>query len=120
MSMTFPSTSVHREERPWGAFHRYVHHAHVTVKIIAIEPGRALSLHRHALRSEQWVVLDDGVQIELGGLCWTAARGEIVHIPRGAAHRLSSVGGHVRVLELAFGHCDEDDVERLDDRYGRV
>ncbi|MDP9395238.1 MAG: hypothetical protein M3Q27_13765 [Actinomycetota bacterium] len=42
-------------------------------------------------------------------------------MPRGTIHRVTNPGGHpARFLEIAFGHVDEDDIERLCDDYGRA
>jgi hypothetical protein len=47
---------------------------------------------------------------------------EKLFIPRETVHRLSSAdgGGPVRILEVSFGHFDEEDIVRLDDVYGRL
>jgi mannose-1-phosphate guanylyltransferase/mannose-6-phosphate isomerase len=43
-----------------------------------------------------------------------------VWVPCGATHRLGNIGSEPgRVLEMAFGEFDEDDIERLDDDYAR-
>ena len=44
---------------------------------------------------------------------------EQVIIPKGALHRLSSSKGG-RVLEIAFGDFDEDDIKWYEDKYGRA
>jgi mannose-1-phosphate guanylyltransferase/mannose-6-phosphate isomerase len=46
--------------------------------------------------------------------------GDRVLIHAGQTHRLASSGPVARILEVAFGHFDEDDIERLDDAYGRA
>jgi len=45
-------------------------------------------------------------------------KGEEMFIPRNTLHRLSSKKGG-RVLEIAFGKFDENDIERVEDVYGR-
>src|SRR5688572_9279672 len=107
--------------RPWGQFTQYCLNEPVTVKIITVEAGSELSLQRHRRRSELWIALDPTLQVEIDGRAWRPAVDEQVWIPAGATHRLSAPGAQSgRVLEVAFGHFDEDDIERLSDRYGRT
>jgi|SRR5581483_2088417 len=107
--------------RPWGRFEQFCLNEPVTVKIITVEPGAVLSLQRHAHRSELWVALDPTLQVEVEGKTWQPAVGERVWIPAGAAHRLAAPGERGgRILEISFGHFDEDDIERLADQYGRA
>ncbi|MQA97787.1 MAG: cupin domain-containing protein [Streptosporangiales bacterium] len=114
-----PIGRIVRDERPWGAFERYTLNEPCTVKVLTVEPGGTLSLQRHAHRDEMWVVLDDGAVVEVDGRRSEPGVDARVFIPAGSTHRLSSAGPRVRVLEIAFGHFDEDDIERLDDAYGR-
>ena len=112
------STTVHR---PWGRFTQFCANEPVTVKIIGVDPGCELSLQRHRRRSELWIALDPTLQVEVDGRIWQPAVEEAVWIPAGATHRLSAPGDRGgRILEVAFGHFDEDDIERLADRYGRA
>ena len=107
--------------RPWGQFTQYCLNEPVTVKIITVDAGSELSLQRHRRRSELWIALDPTLQVEIDARAWRPAVDEEVWIPAGATHRLSAPGAQSgRVLEVAFGHFDEDDIERLDDAYGRT
>lgn len=117
---TDPLADIIRDERPWGAFERYTLNQPSTVKIITVKPGEQLSLQRHTGRDELWVVLDPGVIVEVDGERATPAVGEKVLVRAGQTHRLAATNdGPARVLEVAFGRFDEDDIERLEDAYGR-
>ena len=106
--------------RPWGRFDQYTRNEPTTVKVITVEPGHRLSLQRHARRSEYWIVLDGPMEITVGGRTWVAVTGERVWIAVGELHRMANPGPHrARVLELAFGDFDEDDIERIEDDYAR-
>jgi mannose-1-phosphate guanylyltransferase/mannose-6-phosphate isomerase len=119
--MTRSAQYAMRVEKPWGEFEQYTHNALSTVKVITVRPGGILSLQYHHWRDELWVVLDSGAQVELGDRVLRPEKGERIFIPRGTAHRLSSVGREpVRVLEVSFGKFDEEDIVRLEDVYGRV
>ncbi|MDR8410442.1 phosphomannose isomerase type II C-terminal cupin domain [Nonomuraea sp. 3-1Str] len=111
--------AVIRDERPWGGFERFTLNEPSTVKIIEVLPGERLSLQRHEHRDELWVALDPGSVFEVDGKRLEPEVGERILIRRGQTHRLSSSGPATRILEIAFGHFDEDDIERLEDSYGR-
>ena len=108
-------------ERPWGAFQNFATNQNVTVKVITVTPGSRLSLQKHAQRAEMWQVLDEApVDITVGDRQWQAQQGELIWIPLGEVHRMGNSGSTpARVLEVGFGHFDEDDIERLEDDYSR-
>ncbi|MEU5883233.1 phosphomannose isomerase type II C-terminal cupin domain [Spirillospora sp. NPDC047279] len=108
------------DERPWGRFERFTLNEASTVKIIHVAPGQRLSLQRHRHRDELWVALDAGAVFEVAGRRIEPEVGERVLIRAGDTHRMGSAGPAVRVLEVAFGDFDEDDIERLEDAYGRA
>jgi mannose-6-phosphate isomerase len=112
--------TVVSDERPWGGFERFTLNEPSTVKLIFVSPGQRLSLQRHRNRDELWVALDPGAVFEVAGRRFEPEVGERVFIRRGETHRLGSSGPAVRVMEIAFGDFDEDDIERLEDSYGRV
>ena len=115
-----PRDRLFTARRPWGHFDQLVSNAPVSVKIITVEPGRRLSLQRHSQRGELWCILDVPMDVLLEAGSWRAAPGETVWVPRGAVHRLGNPGSTPgRVLEVAFGTFDEDDIERLADDYAR-
>ncbi|GLZ03152.1 hypothetical protein Acsp03_06190 [Actinomadura sp. NBRC 104412] len=115
-----PEPAVVSDERPWGGFERFTLNEPSTVKLIHVRPGQRLSLQRHRDRDELWVALDPGAVFEVAGRRFEPEVGERVFIRRGETHRLGSSGPAVRVMEIAFGDFDEDDIERLDDAYGRA
>ena len=111
--------AVIRDDRPWGGFERFTLNESSTVKIIHVSAGQTLSLQRHEHRDELWVALDPGLVFEIDGERIEPAVGDRVLIRAGQTHRLSSSGPDTRIVEIAFGHFDEDDIERLEDAYGR-
>lgn len=128
MAIAHPATDTARidprpeavvDHRPWGSFHQITHNESTTVKIITVDGGGELSLQRHDHRDELWTILDHGLVVEIDGFRRPVAVGEQVWIPRGTTHRVASVAGRARFLEVAFGTFDECDIERLEDRYGR-
>ncbi len=109
-------------DKPWGSFDQYVLNSRCTVKVLTCNPGQKLSLQRHQRRSELWVALDDGVIIELDDRVITPDKGAEIWLPAHSIHRLScspQTSHPVRVLEVSLGSFDENDIERLEDVYGR-
>lgn len=110
-------------KKPWGYFDQFALNEVCTVKLISCSPGQQLSLQRHRHRNELWVALDNGVLIDLDGKIITPDRNTETWIPAGSLHRLrcaADVSHPVRVMEISFGHFDENDIERLEDVYGRI
>ena len=107
------------DRRPWGRFRQFAHNQVCTVKIITVAPHQTLSLQRHQHRDELWVILDPGLEVTLDDRTWRPRVGEEIVIVRRSKHRLASTGPAARLLEVAFGEFDEDDIERFEDVYGR-
>lgn len=112
--------NITNSERPWGRFEQFTANQPSTVKILEVKPQQRLSLQSHQHREELWTALDDGVIAEIEGVKRHLRTGEKVVVPKGAKHRLSSDTENVRVLEIAFGDFDENDITRYEDDFGRL
>ncbi|MBI2545736.1 phosphomannose isomerase type II C-terminal cupin domain [Candidatus Woesearchaeota archaeon] len=108
------------EERPWGMFERFTHNEVSTVKLIYIKPNETLSLQYHNNRAEFWKVIKGPAKITIGDKTVRAEEGEEFFIPVKAVHRMGSFDAPVTILEIAFGHQDEKDIVRLEDKYKRA
>lgn len=106
-------------EKPRGRFVQYVLNQPVPVKILEIRSGERVSYQYHRHRSELWVPLDEGSCIHIEDEVLHPDPMEPVFIPQGVKHQLIGESQSDRILEIAFGHFDEEDVVRLDDKYGR-
>jgi len=106
--------------RPWGKFQQYTENETTTVKIITVEPGQKLSVQRHKKRDELWIALDEGLVTHLNGEQRVFHPGTEFYIPKNSTHSIENeFTKPARFLEIAFGHFDENDIERLEDKYGR-
>ncbi|MDR1824915.1 MAG: phosphomannose isomerase type II C-terminal cupin domain [Bifidobacteriaceae bacterium] len=105
--------------RPWGRFRQYAHNYPVTVSLMEVKEGQRLSLQSHPGRGELWIVLDDGGTVNIGEEQWEPKAGDEIWIPANGKHRLGSLKGTVRVLEVAFGNWQQDDIVRYEDDYAR-
>lgn len=110
---------IKSEERPWGNFIQYVHNENCSVKIITVDPDKRLSKQAHKQRDELWVVLDEGLEVELDDKVLHPKPGDEIFILKNTKHRLLSRGEKGRVLEISFGHFDENDIVRFHDDYDR-
>ena len=107
-------------ERPWGSFKQFAFNRDCTVSLMTVLPGQRLSLQSHTGRAELWIVIDDGPVIQIGQEERTCKAGDEIWIPANEQHRLSCHGDQpVRVLEVAFGNWQQDDITRYDDDYRR-
>ncbi len=92
------------------------------MKRIVVDRGKRLSLQRHRRRSEHWhvvggegLVTRDGERIQVRG-------GDSLDIPLGALHRVQNTGEvPLVIIEVQRGeYFGEDDIERIEDDFGRA
>lgn len=107
--------------RPWGHYVVLSDRDDHKVKRIVIHPGKRLSLQRHRRRSEHWhFVKGEGI-VTRDGETIPVKEGDSLDIPLGALHRIRNSGGDDLVfIEIQRGdYFGEDDIERMQDDYGR-
>jgi mannose-6-phosphate isomerase len=111
-----------KERRPWGYYEVLSDEADHKVKRITVDPGKRLSLQRHRRRSEHWHMLSGQAVVTVDGQDVSLRPGDSVNVHCGAAHRIHNPGADpVVFIEVQRGdYFGEDDIERLDDDYGRV
>ncbi len=105
--------------RPWGGFKQYANNEPCTVSLMTVQPNQRLSLQSHTRRAELWIVLDAGAIVQVDDAILHPNVGDEIWIPARAKHRLSSNGPTVRVLEVAFGDWQQDDITRYEDDFAR-
>mgnify|MGYP000968533372 CR=1 FL=1 len=110
---------VIRKTRPWGTFDQFAFNEDCTVSLMYVEPNQRLSLQSHSARGELWIVFDDGAIVQVGEQILHPKAGDEIWIPADTKHRLSSSGPRVRVLEVAFGNWQQEDITRYADDYHR-
>jgi mannose-6-phosphate isomerase len=109
-----------RITRPWGSFSQYAFNEDCTVSLMTVKPGQRLSLQSHTGRAELWIVLDDGARVQVGDTIRDCMAGDEVWIPPNEKHRLSCPGTlPCRVLEVAFGNWQQEDITRYEDDFQR-
>ncbi len=87
-----------------------------------VKPGASLSLQMHHHRAEHWVVVKGTARVVLGNRELLLSENELTYIPIGTPHRLENPGKvPLSIIEVQSGcYLGEDDIVRIDDRYGRL
>lgn len=116
MSPITPSTV----ERPWGTFVEFTRNVPSTVKILVIKKGEALSLQKHHLRAEFWYVISGKGIATIGEEQQELSQGITCFVKQEENHRLEATVEDLHILEIALGEAQEDDIVRMEDKYGRV
>lgn len=109
------------DKRPWGEYERFTLNEQSTVKILTVLPGETLSLQYHHTREEFWHVIEGTIEVTRGEEVLTGNAGDEFMIEKGMQHRIANKGTSVaRVLEIALGEFDENDIVRIEDKYDRA
>src|SRR5690606_3878767 len=115
----FQHRTVHR---PWGTVTVLCEDEHCKIKRLRVKPGAALSLQLHRHRGEHWVVVEGEAEVINGDATFRLKRHQSTYIPPGCRHRIANPGTRdVVIIETQTGdYLGEDDIVRLEDRYGRT
>jgi len=110
------------DHRPWGYFIILSDEPDHKVKRIVVYPGKRISLQRHNHRNEHWFVISGEILATVGNDVIHLQAGESIDIPLGAVHRLENPGTVEAIfVEIQRGdYFGEDDIERLEDDFGRA
>jgi len=107
--------------RPWGFYEILLETADHKVKRITVHSGQRLSYQRHFHRAEHWYVISGKAVVTRDGRDIELIAGQAVDLPVLAWHRVRNSGTDDLIfIEVQTGdYFGEDDVERLEDDYGR-
>jgi mannose-6-phosphate isomerase-like protein (cupin superfamily) len=110
-----------RETRPWGWFETIQTGSNYKVKKLFVKHGCRISLQSHEHRDEHWVVVTGSGVIELNEIDYPIKTGEYIFIPKGSKHRICAYETQdVELIEVQMGICEESDITRYQDDYGRA
>ena len=109
------------DRRPWGDWAVVDAGPGFAVKRIRVVPGGVLSLQRHQHRAEQWTVIAGTARVTRNTETIDLLPGESIGIAQGDIHRIANLGTtDLTFIEVQTGaDLREDDIERLEDSYGR-
>ncbi len=108
-----------KTERPWG-YYRVLHEVPgVKVKELTVEPGKSLSMQKHQLRSEYWLVSEGSAVVNRWHEDYNLPpvilnKHDEYCITTNEWHQLTNPNNDpVRVVEIQYGEqCIEEDIER--------
>ncbi|MBC2688532.1 mannose-1-phosphate guanylyltransferase/mannose-6-phosphate isomerase [Pseudomonas kielensis] len=118
-----PETQSHcAVNRPWGSYDSVDNGIRHQVKRITVKPGAQLSLQKHHHRAEHWIVVSGIAQVTCDDKVFLLAENQSTYIPIASVHRLANPGKiPLEIIEVQSGsYLGEDDIERLEDVYGRT
>lgn len=111
-----------RVDKPWGWELIWAHTDAYVGKLLFVKAGESLSLQFHRVKDEAWYVQSGRAKLELGSAGQAILNEEVIgpgacfHFAPGTVHRLTALDD-TTIVEVSTPHLD--DVERLEDRYGR-
>ena len=109
------------ENRQWGSFKVLLDEEYIKVKKIVVNSGKRLSLQLHTKRDEHWFVVEGFGTLELNGQEIDISAGDSFDIKKYQTHRVRASGlNELVIIETQTGVCQEDDIIRIEDDYGRV
>ena len=108
------------EHRPWGTYEVLLDKPDHKVKEIYVKPNHRFSLQYHEHREEHWVIVEGIGTITQGEIESIIRPGEYAYIPKGSIHRLHGGDNGITFIEVQRGICEEDDIIRIEDDYGRL
>lgn len=112
-----------KTEKPWGWYivHEENEDNPYKIKTIYIEPHLQFSLQKHKHREEFWVIVKGYGSLTIDDSKWQVSRGDYIHIDKDVVHRLTAGEEGIKFVEVQLGDiCDECDIIRLEDDYGRT
>ena len=113
---------IETDQRPWGHYEVLLDSSDCKVKRITVKPTGRLSYQKHQHREELWTIIAGTAHITLNDKITSHQPGEVIHIPKGALHRIENQGEEdVIFIEIQRGtYFGEDDIIRVEDNYGRT
>ena len=111
-----------KTSRPWGTYEVLLDDENCKVKKIVINPGEKPSYQYHHKRVEDWKIISGKGTVCLDDSEFEVSAGDIVSVPLLSKHTIRNIGKESLVfIEIQTGeYFGEDDIVRLEDKYGRV
>ncbi len=109
-------------EKPWGSYQNILDEPYTKVKKVVIKPGESPSYQYHFKRAEVWVIVEGRGELKLNGNKTYIEAGNVVKVPVEVKHQIRNTGTTDLVfIEVQLGsYFGEDDIVRVEDKYGRV
>jgi mannose-6-phosphate isomerase-like protein (cupin superfamily) len=112
---------IEKVDRPWGWYETLQEDDEYKVKRLYIKSNQKISLQYHNHRNEYWVVVFGCGVVELGDVTREIKVGDYIFVPSNSIHRVTGGNDGIVIIEIQLGKiCDEKDIVRIQDDYGRI
>ncbi len=100
--------------RPWGSHQDMYQGNGYKIRLMKVNPGKSISLHRHFHRSEHWVVVEGTAEVTQGTDNFFLVESESTFTKKATLHSLKNPGSvPLEILEVQQGdYLDENDIHR--------
>jgi mannose-6-phosphate isomerase-like protein (cupin superfamily) len=112
---------MEKVKRPWGWYENLLEDSGYKVKRLYVNSDQSISLQYHNFRNEHWVVVSGDGIVEIDGVSKNIFSGDYIFVPLNSKHRI--IGGKcgIIIVEVQMGEvCEETDIVRIEDQYGRI
>lgn len=108
--------------KPWGSYTNILDENYTKVKKIVIKPSESPSYQYHFKRSEIWVIVSGIAEVKIDGIKTKYSVGDVITVKKEQKHQPKNIGDQDLIfIEIQLGeYFGEDDIRRIDDKYGRV
>jgi mannose-6-phosphate isomerase len=115
-------SNLEKSERPWGRYEVLQESQTHKVKCIWVNPGARLSYQKHKFRAEHWFIVQGVGEVTIDGSIRSVKAGDSVEFDIGVLHRIHNTGSEeIIFVEVQTGtYFGEDDIERVEDDFGRA
>lgn len=107
--------------KPWGHYKDIFRANNVVFKTIVVSAGEELSYQSHEQRDEFWFIASGNGLLTLSNIDIEVSTGDSFTINKQVKHMIKNTGsGNLEIYEMQCGVCDENDIVRYSDKYGRA
>ena len=109
-------------KKVWGLYKEFAREDDCVMKQLVVEPNQSLSYQFHEYRNEFWYVSSGKGIFTLNGNDFEVSHGDTFNILIKDKHRVRNTGAEQLIIyEMQYGpKCEETDIVRIKDDYGRV
>jgi len=106
--------------KEWGHYKDIFRDSKVVFKELVVHPNEEMSYQYHNKRTEFWFVYIGTATITIDGREFNLNEGKSITILPYTRHRIANrTSLPLIVFEMQCGECSEEDIVRLEDKYGR-
>jgi mannose-6-phosphate isomerase-like protein (cupin superfamily) len=112
--------TLKKVEKPWGYYTDLFRSNEAVFKIIIVSVGQELSYQSHEKRDEFWFIKSGVGRLTINDASMYVSAGKSFPIYKKNKHMIKNTGDeNLEIYEMQCGGCDENDIVRYSDKYGR-